>query len=57
MKELRQAVTLMIEDRQAREDERRDHEKQNQALQGEINRLKSELDQEKKKGFWSRLFG
>ncbi|MCW1877840.1 hypothetical protein OMR58_25725 [Erwinia sp. INIA-01] len=57
MKELRQTVTLMIEDRQAREEERRDHEKQNQALQGEINRLKSELDQEKKKGFWSRLFG
>jgi len=56
MKELRQTVTLMLEDKQSREEERRSHEQQNQALQDEISRLKSELDQEKKKGFWSRFF-
>lgn len=56
MKELRQAFTLMLEDKQSREEERRNNENQNQALQDEISRLKSELEQEKKKGFWSRFF-
>lgn len=49
LNELQQSITLMIEDKTAREAER-------DQLQAEISRLTDALAQEKKRGFWSRLF-
>lgn len=54
--ELRQAVTLMLEDKTAREDERRRQDEERVALLDEVRRLTGELEQEKKKGFWARVF-
>lgn len=54
--ELKQAVTLMLEDKTAREDERRRGEEERQQLQAEIRRLAEELQREKNRGLWSRLF-
>ena len=54
--ELKQAVTLMLEDKTAREDERRRGEEERQQLQAEIRRLGEELQREKNRGLWSRLF-
>lgn len=54
--ELKQAVTLMLEDKTAREDERRRGEEERQQLQTEIRRLGEELQREKNRGLWSRLF-
>lgn len=46
----------MIEDRTAREAERRQLDEERDQLQAEISRLTDALAQEKKRGFWSRLF-
>lgn len=54
--ELRKAVTLMLEDKTAREDERRSGEEERRQLQEEVRRLGDELQREKKRGIWSRLF-
>jgi len=54
--ELKQAVTLMIEDKTAREEERRRGEDERRQLQEEVKRLGDELKQEKARGLWSRLF-
>lgn len=54
--ELKQAVTLMLEDKTARQDERRQNEDERRRLQQEITDLTEALNQEKNKGLWSRLF-
>ncbi|EEL8375402.1 hypothetical protein [uncultured Leclercia sp.] len=54
--ELKASVTLLLEDKVAREEERQRHESERLQLQEEITRLKSELDAERHKGFWSRVF-
>ncbi|EBC2122716.1 hypothetical protein VYS61_004661 [Salmonella enterica] len=53
--DLRQAVTLMLEDKTAREEERRQHDDERRKLQAEVDRLTKELTQ-KKKRFWSSWF-
>lgn len=53
--ELKQAFTLMLEDKTAREAEREREEAGRRRLQDEINRLAEALAQEKNKGFWSRI--
>lgn len=55
--DLKLAITLMLEDKTAREEERRQHDEERKALQEEINHLKASLDQQKSSGFWARLFG
>lgn len=54
--DLKQSVTLMLEDKQAREAEQRRQEEEREQLQKEITRLREALEQEKKRGFWSGLF-
>jgi len=54
--ELKQAVTLMLEDKTAREEERRRGEDERRQLQGEVKRLGEQLEQEKTRGLWSRIF-
>lgn len=56
LNDLQQTVTLMIEDKTAREAERRQLDEEHDQLQAEISRLTDALAQEKKRGFWSRLF-
>lgn len=53
---LQETVTLMLEDKIAREAEKRAREEERDQLQAEISRLTDALAQEKKRGFWSRLF-
>jgi hypothetical protein len=53
---LQETVTLMLEDKIAREAEKRAREEERDLLQSEISRLTDALAQEKKRGFWSRLF-
>lgn len=53
---LQQIVTLMLEDKTAREAENRQRDEEREQLQAEINRLADALAKEKKRGFWSRLF-
>ena len=53
---LQQTVTLMLEDKTAREAENRLRNEERDQLQAEISRLTDALEQEKKRGFWSRLF-
>ncbi|HBT4361956.1 hypothetical protein CIG40_29095 [Klebsiella pneumoniae] len=53
--DLRQAVTLMLEDKTSREEERRQHDDERRKLQAEVDRLTTELTQ-KKKRFWSGWF-
>jgi hypothetical protein len=53
---LQQTVTLMLEDKVARETERRQHDEERTLLQAEISRLNEALEQEKKHNLWSRLF-
>lgn len=53
--DLRLAVTLMLEDKTAREEERRQHDDERRKLQAEVDRLTAELTQ-KKKRFWSNWF-
>lgn len=55
LSDLRQAVTLMLEDKTAREEERRQHDDERRKLQAEVDRLTTELAQ-KKKHFWSDWF-
>jgi DNA anti-recombination protein RmuC len=52
----RKTVTMMLEDKIARETEKRVQEEERNQLQAEISRLTDALEQEKKRGFWSRLF-
>ncbi|MBK5480345.1 hypothetical protein JFU04_30160 [Pseudomonas sp. TH21] len=54
--ELKQAVTLMLEDKTAREEERRRGEDERRKLQEEVKRLGEQLEQEKARGLWSRIF-
>jgi len=48
--ELKLAVTHMLEDKTARESERKQYEE-------EISTLNEKLERERKKGFWARLLG
>ncbi|MDK6923960.1 entry exclusion protein 1, partial [Escherichia coli] len=41
----------------AQDTERRRQEAERKQLQNEIAQLRQALEQEKKRGFWSRLFG
>jgi len=54
--ELKVAVTLMLEDKTAREEERRRGEDERRQLQEEVKRRGEQLEQEKARGLWSRLF-
>lgn len=54
--ELKQAVTLMLEDKTAREEDRRRGEDERRQLKDEIKRLGEQLEQEKARGLWSRIF-
>jgi len=54
--DLRQAVTMMLDDKTAREDERRRGEEERRQLQEEVRRLGEELKHERNRGIWSRLF-
>lgn len=54
--ELKQAVTLMLEDKTAREEERRRGEDERRQLQEEVKRLGEQLEREKARGLWSRVF-
>ncbi|MBL2809941.1 hypothetical protein ELK81_29335, partial [Klebsiella pneumoniae] len=47
--DLRQAVTLMLEDKTSREEERRQHDDERRKLQAEVDRLTTELTQKKKR--------
>ena len=57
LNELKQCLTLMLEDKQAQDTEGRHQEAEREQLQNEIAQLRQALEQEKKRGFWSRLFG
>ena len=57
LNELKQCLTLMLEDKQAQDTERRRQEAEREQLQNEIAQLRQALELEKKRGFWSRLFG
>ena len=57
LNELKQCLTLMLEDKQAQDTERRRQEAEREQLQNEIAQLRQALEQENKRGFWSRLFG
>ena len=54
---LKQCLTLMLEDKQAQDMDRRRQEAEREQLQNEIAQLRQALELEKKRGFWSRLFG
>lgn len=56
LNDLQQTVTLMLEDKTARETERKLHVEEVERMKAEISRLEHELIQAKKPGFWSRLF-
>ena len=56
LNELRQCLTLMLEDKQAQATERRRQEAEREQLHKEIEQLRQALEQEKKRGFWARLF-
>ena len=47
----------MLEDKQAQDMDYRHQESEREQLQNEIVQLRQALEQEKKRGFWSRLFG
>ncbi|MFQ6299200.1 entry exclusion protein 1, partial [Escherichia coli] len=57
LNELKQCLTLMLEDKQAQDMDRKRQEAEREQLQNEIAQLRQALEQEKKRGFWSRLFG
>lgn len=57
LSDFQQSITLMLEDKTAREIERRQLDEERERMQAEITRLAEALEQEKKRGFWSRLFG
>lgn len=56
LKSLQLTVTLMLEDKTTREAELRQRDEERSQLQEEIRRLTEALEQEKKRGFWSRFF-
>lgn len=56
LNEMKQCLTLMLEDKQAQDTERRRQEAKREQLQNEIEQLRQALEQEKKRGFWARLF-
>ncbi|MGD6647865.1 entry exclusion protein 1, partial [Xanthomonas citri pv. citri] len=56
LNELKQCLTLMLEDKQAQDTERKRQEAEREQLQNEIEQLRQALEQEKKRGFWARLF-
>lgn len=53
---LQQTVTLMLEDKAAREAENRRRDEEREQLQAEISRLADALEKEKKRGVFSGLF-
>ena len=53
---LQQIVVLMLEDKTAREAENHQRNEEREQLKNEISRLTDALAQEKKRGFWARLF-
>lgn len=55
--ELKLAVTHMLEDKTARESERKQYEEERRKYQEEICTLNEKLERERKKGFWARLRG
>lgn len=55
--ELKLAVTHMLDDKTARENERKQHEEERRQYQEEISKLTEKLELERNKGFWSRLRG
>jgi len=55
--ELKLAVTHMLEDKKARESERKQYEEDRRKYQEEISTLNVKLERERKKGFWARLRG
>lgn len=55
LNDLQQTVTLMIEDKTAREIERQKNDADRQRMQEEINSLNDALEQEKKRSIWSKL--
>jgi len=55
--ELRLAVTHMLEDKTARESERKQYEEERRKYQEEISMLNEKLERKRKKGFWARLRG
>jgi len=55
--ELKLAVTHMLEDKTARESERKQYEEERRKYQEEISTLNEKLERERKKGFWARLRG
>jgi peptidoglycan hydrolase CwlO-like protein len=57
IEELKLAVTHMLEDKTARESERKQHEEERRKYQEEISTLNEKLERERKKGFWARLRG
>lgn len=56
LNELKQCMMLMLEDKQGRDTERRLQEAEREQLQKEVEHLRQELEQEKKRGFWFRVF-
>lgn len=56
LNEMKQCLTLMLEDKEAQDTERRRQEAEREQLQNEIEQLRQALEQEKKRGFWARLF-
>lgn len=56
LNELKQCMMLMLEDKQERDTERRLQEAEREQLQKEVEHLRQELEQEKKRGFWFRVF-
>ncbi|MBJ4582955.1 entry exclusion protein 1 [Salmonella enterica subsp. enterica serovar Typhimurium] len=57
LNELKQCRTLMLEDKQAQDMDRNSQEAEREQLHNEIAQLRQALELEKKRGFWSRLFG
>jgi len=57
IEELKLAVTHMLEDKTARESEKKQHEEERRKYQEEISTLNEKLERERKKGFWARLKG
>jgi len=57
IEELKLAVTHMLEDKTARESERKQYEEERRKYQEEISTLNEKLERERKKGFWARLRG
>ena len=57
LNELKQCLTLMLEDKQAQDMDRRHQESEQEQLQNGIAQLRQALEQGKKRGFWSRALG